>query len=295
MKIVCFLKGIRGEVCLTEMLAGGYEITAVVTSSQEGGLKLLCDKNSLPLYYPDNPNNSEFAHQLRSIGADLFVLIGYNKILKPLIFKIPPLGTINLHGGRLPYYRGAAPINWQIINGENFGGCSILFVEEGIDTGPIIQQKLYEIDEVDTHQAILEKTLKIFPSMLLEVLEDFKNGSVQAVPQNLKEGCYFRRRYPEDSKIDWQAMSDIQVHNLVRGMQGPYPHAFTFKGSTKVEIERTVLLGQEIKGISGRILLKIGDGVVTICQNRGILIKEIKIDGKIIEPQEFLRIGEMVG
>ncbi len=295
MEIICFLKGSRGEVCLTEMLRSGHDVVAVVTSGVDEKLQAICSEHNLPLHNADKPNTPQFAETLKSINADLFILIGFNKILKPIIFEIPPLGTINLHGGRLPQYRGAAPINWQIINGERVGGCCILFVDKGIDTAPIIQQELYEISEEDTHQSVLEKTLQIFPRLLLSVLGDFERSSAQATPQDLNEGSYFARRHPEDSKINWNAMDDLQVHNLVRGMQGPYPHAFTYRAGEKVEIEYTSLLDQEITGISGRVVAKRNNGVIVVCQNRGLLVTEARVNDKLVKPNDVFKLGDMLG
>lgn len=292
MRIVYFSKGARGNACLVEMLREGHTVAAVVTNGQDNYLNKLCVDNGLLLFIPDKPNTLEFAELLKKLSAEIFVCSGYNKILNPLIFTIPPLGTINLHGGRLPFYRGAAPINWQIINGETVGGCCVLFVDEGIDTGPIIRQVLYQISNDDTHQSVLEKTLNIFPKLLTEVLLDFENQNIHAMNQKFEEGCYYTRRYPDDSRIDWERMTDVQVHNLVRGMQGPFPHAFTVRENEKIEIEQTVLLKEEIKGVSGRVALKRSEGVVVLCKNRGILVKGIRIKGQAIKARDFLRVGE---
>lgn len=165
-------------------------------------------------------------------------------------------------------------------------------MDEGVDTGPIISQELYQIGENDTHQTVLEKTLTIFPRLLVEALRDFENYKAHAIRQNLEEGCYYTRRYPDDSRINWQTMTDVQVHNLVRGMQGPYPHAFTFRENEKIEIEQTALLREEIKGMSGRVSLKRSEGVVVHCKNRALLIKEIRIKGEVREARDIVRIGE---
>lgn len=294
MKIVYFSKGVRGTVCLAEVVRHGHTIAAVITNGRDDELTSLCESFHLPLHMPQNPNATEFAELLKAFDAEIFVCSGYNKILKPFIFEIPPRGTINLHGGQLPDYRGAAPINWQIINGETVGGCCVLFMDEGIDTGPIIRQELYPIRGDDTHRTVLEKTLQIFPRLLIEVLQDFENSNIHAVKQNPQGGSYYTRRYPEDSKIDWQTMTDLQVHNLVRGMQGPFPHAFTFRAGEKIEIEYTAILKEDIKGVSGRVPLKRSEGVVVICRNRGILVKEIRMGGEVRNPLAIFNLGEML-
>jgi len=295
MKIVYFSKGIRGSLCLERILEEGYLVSAVIGVTPEDELEQLSKDNNFPIFYSEKINTREVINHLKGFQPDLFILCGYNKILKMPVIEIPPLGTINLHGGKLPEYRGAAPINWQIINGETTGGCSIIYVDEGIDTGDIILQETYPIKGDDTHASILEKTLKIFPRMLVQVLEQIKSGSVQAQKQDPLGGSYFSRRYPRDSRIDWSGMTDVQVHNLVRGMHGPYPAAFTYRDDIKVEIDRTGLLEETITGIPGRIPKKRAHQAVVLAKNRGVVILEITVDGEKKDPSTFFKIGDDLG
>ncbi len=292
MKIVYFASGIRGLICLKALLENNYEITALVSNGDDSKLLDIGKKYSILHIENSKPNTAIFAEKLKKLKPDLFVLSGYNKILKPQIYSIPPLGTINLHGGKLPQYRGAAPINWQIINGESEGGCCILYVDEGIDTGPLLHQEKYTIEPEDTHASVLKKTLEIFPRILLQVIGDIESNSIQGIAQDSTKSCHYTRRYPEDSKILWSSMIDQQVHNLVRAMHGPYPPAFTYCKDEKVEIIETSLLAEEIRGISGRIPLKRSEGVVAICLNRGIIIRKIKVNGELVDPCKYFNIGD---
>jgi methionyl-tRNA formyltransferase len=292
MKVVYFSKGIRGSLCLERILEEGYPVSAVIGVAPEDQLEQLSKENNFPIFYPEKINTKEVINHLKSFQPDLFILCGYNKILKMPVIEIPLLGTINLHGGKLPEYRGAAPINWQIINGETSGGCSIIYVDEGIDTGDIIAQEIYSIKPDDTHASILEKTLEIFPRLLVQVLEQIESGTTQVHKQDPLAGSYYSRRYPRDSRIDWTRMTDIQVHNLVRGMHGPYPAAFTYRNDTKVEIDRTELLEETITGIPGRVPQKRGRQVVVLAKNRGLVIIEITVDGEKLDPSSFFKIGD---
>jgi methionyl-tRNA formyltransferase len=292
MKIVYFSKGIRGVRCLEAILETGADVQAVVGVDPEPELEMLTSPRGIETLYPDRINTTQMVKKLKDFQADLFILSGYNKILRPLIFEIPPLGTINLHGGKLPEYRGAAPINWQIINGESTGGCSIIFVDEGIDTGDIILQERYPITQTDTHASVLEKTLEIFPRLLVKVIDDLKQGKICVEKQDPLEGCYYTRRYPRDSIIDWQGMNDIQIHNLVRGMRGPYPEAFSFRGQEKIEILRTSLLKETITGMPGRIPIKRESAVIALAKNRGLLIEEISVNRVNVVPADYFRIGD---
>jgi len=295
MKIIYFSKGSRGFRCLDFILSKNYLVKAIVAVQGEPELTTLAKEHKIPILIPDRVNTEDFAGKLKKLDPDLFVLSGYNKILRPIIFDIPPLGTINLHGGRLPEYRGAAPINWQIIHGETIGGCAIIYIDEGIDTGDIIRQEYYRILPEDTHASVLEKTLDIFPPLLVEVLEDIQSGNVSVTPQNPVKGCYHTRRYPRDSKIHWRDMTDVQVHNLVRAMHGPYPSAFTYRGETKIEIERTSLLEEKIRGIPGRVPMFKNGGVVVLTKNRGLQVEEISVGGKSLIPEDFFDLGDDLG
>ena len=292
MKIVYFSQGERGRVCLENLLQSHHRVVGVVAADADPFLEQLCARNGLTLCVEPKPNTPAFADRLRSFDADVFVCSGYSRILKPLIFTIPPRGTLNLHGGRLPEYRGAAPINWQIINGEAVGGCCVLFMDEGIDTGPIARQELYPIAEDDTHRSVLDRTLRMFPRLLREVLDELEAGTLRVMEQRRDEGCHYSRRFPDDSRIDWSRQTDRDVHNLVRGMQGPYPHAFTMWRDEKVEIERTRPLVEAVCGTPGRVALTNGDGVIVICRNRGILVDQIRFRGACLSPRGIISIGE---
>ena len=294
MKIIYFSKGIRGIRCLEHILKAGYQVLAVVGVIQENGLDLLSRTYSFPILYFDQLNTKLTVNELETFEADIFILSGYNKILKKMIIDIPPLGTINLHGGKLPEYRGAAPINWQIINGEETGGCSIIYVDEGIDTGDIIAQEIYPITPQDTHNSVLEKTLTIFPPLLEKVLKQIEEGNIRAIKQDSKIGGYYPRRYPSDSQIDWQTMDDYQIHNLVRGMHGPYPAAFTFSREKKIEIDKTRLIDNPISGPPGQVAQTHGDNVIVLCRNRGIEVEQISVDGNSVSPSSILKPGDMM-
>src|SRR5207248_2604659 len=135
----------------------------------------------------------------------------------------------------------------------------------------------------------LERTLAIFPRLLREALSDIERGTAVAQEQKRDEGCYYSRRYPDDSRVNWLALTDREVHNLVRGMQGPYPHAFTFRGGDKIEIERTTILLDTVRGLPGRVALKRDEGVVVVCSNRGILVEEVRCAGQTRHARDVLK------
>jgi len=283
MKIVYFGNNPRGLVCLQKLLEESENIVAIVAhpeqklSPEQGqNVKTVAIEKGLPVIQPKDINSPKSAEWLKSFMPDLFILSGYNQILKSNVLKIPRKGTINLHGGKLPEYRGVAPINWQIINGETVGGAAVLYVEEGIDTGDIIISQEYSIGIEDTAKSVLDITLKIFPEMLLKAVNLIKHGKVKPKKQDLEKGCYYTRRYMRDGRIDWKNMTALEVYNLIRALVEPYPGAFTYNNGEKVIIWKASLLKETIKGISGRVVLRREGGVVVIAKDMGLLIELVQ-------------------
>lgn len=298
MRIVFFGNGIRGITCLEALWEKGRrnEIVGVVTTPDVmGEMAQKAKEMGFQTMQPEKINGEEAIREVSYLKPDLFILAGYNRILKKEILSIPSRGAINLHGGRLPEYRGVAPINWQIINGEAMGGCVILFVDEGIDTGDIIAQELYEITMDDTAATILEKTLELFPPMLVNALNEIEGGTVKRIRQNPLEGRYYTRRYPRDGKIVWKEMTAVQIYNLIRALVKPYPGAFFTCRGKKIIVNRASLFQEDIRGIPGRVSLFRGGGIVVIAKDRGILIEEISQEGETAksEPRTcFSSLGE---
>ena len=267
----------------------------VVSHSRESELYASATDRGISAFGPCKVNERVFVGEVGSLSPDLFVLAGYNQILGSKILELPRLGAINLHGGKLPEYRGVAPVNWQIINGETTGGCCVLFVDEGIDTGDLIQQAYYEIGEDDTAQDIVKKQLDLFPQMLLAAVRQIDAGSINRCPQDRKRGAYYIRRYAKDSRIDWRKMSSMQVHNLIRGMRGPsYPPAFCYYRGQKCQVLKSTRLQEDIRGCAGRIALKRGEGMVTIAADRGLLVTEVRFHPftETQDPRISLHVGE---
>lgn len=291
MRIVYFGGGIRGIRCLEHLIENNRIPLGIISTPRDMQQFNRIERTfNIELLVHDKVNNPNFVERIASLKPDLMILAGYNQILRRPLLDIPPMGTINLHGGKLPEYRGVAPINWQIINGETTGGCCILFTDEGIDTGDIICQKYYKITETDTAATVLKKTLDIFPKMLIECLNKIEEGELQAEPQNLTAGCYYTRRYPRDGKIDWYHLTEKQVYNLVRALVTPYPGAFTFFQGRKIYIWEVALYRETIKGVPGRIVLKNPEGVLATTRDRAILIKRVQREGAEEMPaRDFFR------
>lgn len=238
MKIIFAGNGERGARCLEAILNERKdEIVSVVThpgsptTAQE--LENLAEEYGIPTLSPEKINRRKSVEELSSYHPDLMILAGYNQILKKQVIEIPSIGCINLHGGRLPDYRGASVINWAMINGESEIGLSIIYVDTGIDTGDIIAETSFPLNYEDTIKEVQERVIELFPPLLLKTLDQIRDGTEQRKVQNQKEGKYWHKRKPEDGEIDWNK-SALDVYNFVRALTHPYPGAFTYHKDKKI-------------------------------------------------------------
>ena len=304
--IVYFGNGKRGVICLKHLLENGKKIVLVVVHPEDFDphptkwnetVKHTAESKGIPVFAPKNINSPESISKLLEYQPDLMVIGGYGQILTQRVIDIPREGTLNLHGGLLPRYRGSSPINWAIINGEKTGGCTVIFIDDGIDTGDIVTQEKFDIGIDDTALDIQKKTFRIFPRLLLSSINDIENNTVNRLKQDESKAFYYHRRTPADGIIDWSSMSALQVHNKVRALTHPYPGAFTHHEGRKLLIWRTSLLHEDIRGIPGRVAFRRENGVVVIAKDRGLLVETVEEIGKGERPSRdyFKKSGVNLG
>ena len=232
----------RGVVCFEHLLNKGFNVVAAISHppvNEEGGhyssIREVVTKSKIPLYHPVNINSKDFVEIIRTvIRPDLIVLVGYAQLIKEKILGIPKHGCINLHASPLPYYRGAAPLNWMLINGEKKGALSIIKVDEGVDTGDILKQITFDIKKDYDINNLIAISLKEYPNMLCDVIAEIANGKCKSIKQDSKSGSYFTKRFPRDGYINFSLMTAEQIHNKIRALTKPYPGAFSFYNKNKV-------------------------------------------------------------
>jgi methionyl-tRNA formyltransferase len=193
-------------------------------------IKELALKRSLPLVQPDKiKSNSELRAQLEAIGPQAIVIVAYGRIIPQWMLELPPLGNINLHASLLPKYRGAAPIQWAIANGERVTGVTTMRIDAGLDTGDILLQRELEIGPEDTTETVASRLAEMGAPLVVETLRGISKGRIQARPQDDREATLAPILQKEDGRIDWQRTAS-EIHNRLRGFQ-PWPGAFTtFRG-----------------------------------------------------------------
>ena len=216
------------------LVVGGYNVAAVVTMPDKAGgrgnkviesdVKKYAVGKGLPVLQPEKLKNPEFVEQLREISADLFIVIAF-RMLPEVVWTMPRLGTFNLHGSLLPKYRGAAPINRAIMNGEKETGVTTFFLKHEIDTGDMIGSRSIEISEEDNAGTVHDRLMEIGAGMVIDTVENIINGTLTTIPQPEGEFIPAPKIFREDCRINWNRPAQ-EIHNHIRGLS-PYPAAFT--------------------------------------------------------------------
>ncbi|GAJ18423.1 unnamed protein product, partial [marine sediment metagenome] len=226
---------------------------------------------------PENINDEESIERIKEFNPDIILVVAYGQILSGHILNIPKIGCINIHGSLLPKYRGAAPINRAIINGEKETGITFMFMKEKVDAGEIIFQEKIDIlaDETcgELYYRLCDLSARSFPKLL----EKIKSGKIERISQDNKLATFARKMNKEDGKIDWSDKGE-KVYNLIRGTI-PYPGAFTYYQGRKLKITRARFLddyqgeadadspkpGRVVKIEKDAILISTGDkGIIKI-------------------------------
>lgn len=216
------------------ILESGYEVPAVVTVPdkqkgrglivQQSDVKQFALENNIKVLQPESLKDTSFIESLKSLNPDLFIIIAF-RILPPEIFKIPRLGSINLHASLLPKYRGAAPINWAILNGETVSGITTFLLDDKVDTGNIILQKEIPISINETFGEVYNKMSEAGSPLLMDTIEKIKGGNLDLLNQDNSLATKAPKIFRKDCLINWNDNA-VNVHNFIRGLS-PVPAAYT--------------------------------------------------------------------
>lgn len=269
------------EESLKSIDKAGFNILGVVTNPDKPkgrGMKMVSSpvkeyalEKNIPVYQPIKVrNNPEFIEEVRKMKPDVICVVAYGKILPEELLKIPKLGCINVHGSLLPKYRGAAPIQWAVINGDKKTGITTMYMDVGMDTGDMILKKEVDIGDNETTGELWDRLAKIGGELLVETLNKIEDGTA---PRE-KQGENFTMApmlNKEMSKIDWENQSAIQIKNLVRGLN-PIMGAYCYLNDKKIKFWKVDVVNKfesEIKDIN-----KLENGTVLIADPKeGLFIK----------------------
>lgn len=281
---------------LKALIEAGHEICAVVTQPdrQKGRGKEMTPspvkecalEYGIPVLTPVKIKEPDAVKALKQYPADIFVVAAFGQILSEEILNIPKFGCVNIHASLLPKYRGAAPIQWSIIDGEKETGVTIMQMDKGLDTGDILFQKKVPITEEETGESLFDKLAEAGAALIVEALEKIEKGEVNPVKQDDNNSCYAKMLSKATGKIDWNK-SAVEIERLVRGLHS-WPSAFTEYKGKQLKIWRAEVL-PHIEGKPGTIA-KVTKDAVIVCTKEGALsLLEIQLEGKKrMSTKEFL-------
>ncbi|HET8854971.1 MAG TPA: methionyl-tRNA formyltransferase [Salinimicrobium sp.] len=287
---------------LRAILNNQYEVAAVITAPdrpagrgrklQQSAVKQYADEENLKVLQPTNLKSPEFISQLHDLKPNVFVVVAFRMLPKE-VWKIPQYGTFNLHASLLPQYRGAAPINWAIINGEEETGVTTFFIDDKIDTGKTIINKSVKIEASESAGELHDRLMEAGADLVVETLKVIKEDKAAAIPQeettDLKSAVKLTR---ENTRINWNRPLE-EVFNFIRGLS-PYPSAWTILNNNGreliVKIYKTEKKTMEHQQPNGK-LLREGNNLLAAVPGGMLLLKELQFPGKRKMPVKDLLNG----
>ncbi len=292
---------------LKALVDGGYNVVGVITAPDkpagrgkrlnESAVKKYAVENGLNVLQPEKLKNPEFLNELKKLEADLQVVVAF-RMLPEVVWNMPPLGTFNLHGSLLPQYRGAAPLNWAVINGEKKTGVTTFLLDHKIDTGKIIFKREIEIAENDTVGDIHDRLMEIGAKLVTETVDALATGNYEAVAQTdilaESEIKHAPKIFKDDCKVNW-ANNVEPIRNLIRGLS-PYPTAWTklVRIDSEEEIQVKLFFAKKVDvaetAVPGTIKTD-GKKVLNVaCGNGWLQITDLQLAGKKrMKTEDFLR------
>ena len=284
--------------CLRELIASDNEIVAVVTGKDKPRgrgnvmtptpVKALALEHALPVYTPDSLKTEDFMELLREINPDLIAVVAYGKILPVSVLDFPKHGCVNVHVSLLPKYRGAAPMQRAIIEGESETGVTIMYMAEGVDTGDIITAEAFPIGPEDDFEAIHDRSAEVGGKLLVKTIKDIENGTATRTPQDHSRATHAAKIEKEDCKIDF-TKSAKTLDCAIRGVT-PIPGAFAYLKGKMLKIYKAT--PTDGKGKPGEVIATDpkGTGSFTVACGEGAL----KVFGVIPEGKGRMGAGDFV-
>lgn len=256
---------------------------------QQSAVKKYAAENNLTILQPEKLKNELFLADLKLLNADVQCVVAF-RMLPQVVWNMPPMGTINVHGSLLPQYRGAAPINWAIINGEEFTGVTTFKLQHDIDTGDILLSDQLKIEEDDDAGTIHDKLKELGASLLLKTIEELAKGNVKEMPQAgiVGDVKHAPKLFTETGNINWHKNID-EVYNLIRGLS-PYPCAYTMFNEKKLKIFKTEKVNEFPTIEPGTYDTDEKTFIKFACKNGYIKVLNLQLEGKKrMDIADFLR------
>lgn len=256
---------------------------------QPSPVKILAENLKLPVLQPERARGEPLLAVLRGLKPDLVVVVAYGQILPQTILDLPPFGCLNVHTSLLPKYRGAAPIQWAIADGEAETGVTVMKMDAGLDTGPILSTRRTPILPADDSQTLHDRLAQLGAELLVETIPDYVGGKIQPQPQPSTGSSYAAKIKKEDGRIDWNLPAQ-KIWNRVRAFT-PWPGAFTYlpgeNQSPLLKVWKVVVAGRS--GGAGEVLSADKNGLVVACGRDSLRLLELQREGgKRLPAEQFL-------
>jgi methionyl-tRNA formyltransferase len=275
---------------LQKLIDRGEDVIAVVTQPDRPKgrgqktvpppVKELAEQNDIPVLQPPKVRAPEFIEVMKGMNPDLIVVVAFGQILPKALLDIPKFGCINVHASLLPRYRGAAPLNWCIINGETETGVTTMLMDVGLDTGAMLVKKTTPIDPEEDTQALHDRLSVLGAETLSDTLDMLAAGRLEPEKQDDSLSCYAPMLKKEHGLIDW-SRKPLDIKNMVRGMS-PWPGAFTWLDGKMVKIYK-VRIGEtedRVPASPGTVLKADREGIEVACDGGAIIIDELQLEGR---------------
>ena len=283
---------------LEAVAAAGHSVAGVVTQPDKpkgrgGAVQMTPVKEKalemgLSVYQPAKVREPEFVEFLRGLAADVFVVAAFGQILPGAVLALPRLGCVNVHSSLLPKYRGAAPIQWAIIDGAKETGVTTMMMDEGLDTGDILEQAAVPIEPDETGGSLHDKLSALGAKLIVSTLEKLENGTVSRIPQTDEGTCYAKMLKKSMGDIDW-SMDAEAIERLIRGLS-PWPGTYTGWNGKTLKIWKAQVVPEESGGVCGQVFLAVKGCLYVKCGKGALSLTELQPEGrKRMAADAFLR------
>ena len=283
--------------CLEELIKAGHEIVGVFTQPDKPvgrkrvmtppPVKVCAEKNGITVYQPDSVRTEESLSLMKELNPDCVVVVAYGKIIPSDMLKLPKFGFVNVHGSLLPKYRGAAPIQWSIIDGEKKTGVTTMQMDDGIDTGDMLEVSETEIGENETAGELFDRLAEMGGKLIVSTLSKLEKGELTPIPQDHEKSNYAKIISKEMALIDFN-MSAENVFNLIRGFN-PWPIAYTIIGDKRLKVFAAEKIGS-VNGKAGEVVSSDGTLTVAFGDGNGLKFTDVQLEGsKRMSATEMLK------
>jgi methionyl-tRNA formyltransferase len=285
MRVILFAYHDVGCACLRALLDRGAEVALLVTHDDDpeenvwfGSVRAIAEARGIPVAAPADANAPDFVARLRALAPDVLLSAYFRQILSPEMLAIPKRGAFNMHGSLLPKFRGRAPVNWVLVEGESETGVTLHVMDSKPDRGDIVGQRAIPITDDDTARTLHGKVAAAAGDLLRDLWPAIETGTAPRIPQDPLQSSYRGRRGPEDGRLDFTGPART-CWNLVRAVTHPYPGAFTVADGKKLFVWKARVVQQE-DAEPGRIIGVVeGSGVLVGTGNGVLLLETVQIEG----------------